>query len=913
MIPFREWYEFYSATLEALDATDFTTAAQWGIGHYGYCSLGHQEELPGGVGCLNRWDALFKPKDSAFSTASADHIFAYAACLNLCVAQNDWGGGSLTSFKLRLGQVNDVVHAVDVWEPALVSGRMYDGANNWSGFPVDGYWPYPVPTITVASLPASIVTEKSCYELGVGWGAHHGQPGMFRNGFHIYLESFVPGRLPGDVFRAGCRIEYLRCYMVNCVVNSLSRVWVHEAGGDTLVLAGLGFDNTDAEVAAIGPGDVPGGGFLDAVDFIYLEGLQGQGTYTLQRTLGHFTIDSNSQITIAATPAMIRGTYAVRLQKVGVNCDGVVPTVNSYAGDFWCTSDGRMYAGARMALQVGEPLTRRRPITLTRWRFRKRDGTYITKYYAPIDTCAPDVFYDGRILSIGSLDRGMDDLTGMPNIAEMTVEMANTDKEFSKLLDEYVLKNAECEVWLAWAEEPHGLKVAQTRLVVDDYSRKGTAFNFILRDVSTQYFKVQVPRYFVTKVEYPNAHEQALGQPMPEVLGYNVHDTGDAPGAVTALYVDITTFTYLAARGSLHAVLAVYSDGVLVGGGSYEVFYDVQGRTLIQFAGDQGSNKITFNAEGYMFEPWNSANDYVQNPIYILLFYLALIAEIPIEFFRLDKFIDLAAIYDTLGWGEAGRWAAASFQGADSGLQELLFSFGCKLYQEKSGQFVVGKKDISSFANSMRLFDQIDALEPAGQAFSLRSAVNSLRVLADLQLAPGLCKLAKQQQRQSSIDDLQAVIEPGTSPTVFPWITLESMLDQLMQDYLLKYGYGDQKLTFPVGIHYIDELEIFGNFRFQDLFGLDKLGVGQPGRYYYIERMSTDLLGGAITITAIDFQWLLRQYFILGDEGALAATWAAASDTDRMYGYLCNEVTGKFADGEPGKILVDENVLGSGT
>lgn len=913
MVPFREWYEFHSATLEALDAGGFGTAADWSTNHYAYCSLGHEEELPGGVGCLNRWDALFKPKDPAFAAASADHIFAYAVSMNLGVALNDWGGGSLTSFQLRLGQVNDTFHAADIWDPALVSGRMYDGVNNWSNYPIQAFGStYVISTVTVADLPTSVVMEKPCRSIGF-WIAHAGQDGMFRNGFDAYLTNFVPGRVPGDVFLASCRVEYVRCYLVNCVVNSLSRAWVHEAGGDALVLTGLGFDNTDAEVAAIGGGDVPPGGFLDAVDFIYLEGLQGQGTYTLQRALGHFTIDSNSQITIAATPAMLRGTYALRLRKQSVACDAVAQNVDSYAGDFWCDGDGRMYPGARMALQVGEPGTRHRPIALTKWRFRKRDGTYIIRYYAPVDTCAPDVFYDGRILSIGSLNRGMDDLTGMPNIAEMTVEMANTDKEFSKLLDEYTLKNAECEVWMAWAEEPHGLKAAQTRLVVDDYTRAGATFSFILRDVSAQYFKVRVPRYFITKDEYPHAHEQALAQPMPEVLGLNVHDTGDAPGAVAALCVDTTTFTYLAARGSLHAVLDVYADGAAVGGGSYEVFYDAQGRTFIEFTGDQGSKKITFNAEGYMFEPWNSANGYVQNPIYVLFFYLSLIAEIPIEFFRLDKFMDLAALYDTLGWGTAGRWAGSSFQGTDSALQELLFSFGCKLYQEKSGQFVVGRKDISNFATSLRLFDQIDALAPVDQAFNMRAAVNSLRAMADLQVAPGICKLAKLQQRQSSIDDLQAVIEPATSPTVFPWITLEAMVDQLVQDFLLKYGYGDQKITFPVGLHYLDDLEVFGNFRFQDLFGLDKLGIGQAGRYYYIESISADLLGGAITLTAIDFQWLLRQYFILGDENALAGTWAAASDSDRMYGYLCNEVTGKFADGEAGKILVDENVLGGGT
>ena len=44
---------------------------------------------------------------------------------------------------------------------------------------------------------------------------------------------------------------------------------------------------------------------------------------------------------------------------------------------------------------------------------------------------------------------------------------------------------------------------------------------------------------------------------------------------------------------------------------------------------------------------------------------------------------------------------------------------------------------------------------------------------------------------------------------------------------------------------------------------------------------------------------------ILGDDTVLAASWATADADDRQYCYLCDSGTGQFADGEPGKMLVD--------
>jgi hypothetical protein len=59
----------------------------------------------------------------------------------------------------------------------------------------------------------------------------------------------------------------------------------------------------------------------------------------------------------------------------------------------------------------------------------------------------------------------------------------------------------------------------------------------------------------------------------------------------------------------------------------------------------------------------------------------------------------------------------------------------------------------------------------------------------------------------------------------------------------------------------------------------------------------------------VDLHWLLQQYFIFGDENFMPDLWAD-SGIYSYYGYLCDENTWEFSDGFPGKILIDENLLG---
>lgn len=145
-----------------------------------------------------------------------------------------------------------------------------------------------------------------------------------------------------------------------------------------------------------------------------------------------------------------------------------------------------------------------------------------------------------------------------------------------------------------------------------------------------------------------------------------------------------------------------------------------------------------------------------------------------------------------------------------------------------------------------------------------------------------------------------------------PWTTSTTMIERRITEELLKRGQGDLKAEFTIPMNWVDLFDLFSNLRLQDPFGLGTGGEGEYGRYYYIESMTYDFMNCLIDIVAIDLQFVLRQCSILGsctasDSNYVPPTWAAATEAQRMFSYLClcgSGETGEFpSDGEPCKVL----------
>lgn len=926
-IPYREWIQFehWSAYYSTTAGWD-DQRANWPAARLPYVKAGHRRSNAA-PNVYTEWRGIARPTyDFDVDLVNQNLFFDYYAEIYGVLRVQ---GASATHNHPRFeGSYYPVTP--DTWTPFIANGLYRDGINYWcppGSAPIDFVNDYTqfFPSTDEqwnAPFPTKHFKEYGCrYKAGVG-------PDVFRhawayqeNGLSLWITNPAGGTAAGEETSFFFTLEKLRHFYMNSVVNSLSRNSMPPAGGVELKLYGMAFDIPDAELEDTTYNvfnSHPPGGWKPELYHIQFEGLQGQGNYLLHGHIPNkdFTIDSNFQVTIPAAkmPAMLQGSYQIYLMQNQANMGGGWPGPPAfgpgyaYAGDWRAEADGRLYRGARIIFVSGIPGPgKKRPTVFSKWRFKKWGGG-IDRYYAPIDIITPAIFYDGRILAMSPTTRAVSDKGGLFNSSDMDVELANPDKEFSKLLAEYFLKNQIVEFYYGWADQPESWKIASSILIVDDYNRPGSTFKVKLRDVTTKYFKRKIPLYRITQAEYPLAHKNALNKPMPDVLGLASYTEVGLGGAVEAFCVDTTAHKYLAARGSLTAVDQVYTDGVLQNPINYSISYEDGGRTYITFTQDQIDAKITYNAKGYSFGDWDSAAGYVQNPAYILGFFLAFLVEVPENFIDFDSLDALAAKFTADGEGTSGFLILQNEQDSETILEELLFTMGAQSAFDRSGRFYIERKDLSVVATDLYIFAQIDTLGQPDFSHNLKSAINRARYRWTHNPAADLYAGGAETTRPSSISDFEEELEAPDFMD-FKWTTSAAWAAKRAEEELLKWGYGQPKITFELPLAWIDELDVLTNFRLQDPFGLSRTGSGEQGRYCYVTSFSADLLGAKIGIEAGDLSWILRQYLFLGDENDLPANWANATDEERIWAYLSDEVTGRFADGEPGKKLADENMI----
>lgn len=903
--PYRDFNTFEIAHVEGLDPDNnaFALITDWTINTYDSLRVG-DSYTP-----YQRWTGLIRPTGLDFeSKTSLDQIIDIY--VEAVVTENINTRPQLTMYI----QPRFFYQAVGEWIAGAVTGKHYDGINPWDLFPRSTLSGFAEQTqITLATTPQVLANWFYSYVNGIGVRTNTDQAFFWRNGIGFLGTTYNPLLAvggPGDECNVNMIPRLVRVRYFNALVNSLSRHVVPTAAGESVVITGLCFDPPEAELEEhidAGPGPVAWNAEVDA---IHLEGRAGRPDHILNAGAGAgtFDLDSDSQITMRP-PNMIEGVYDIKLRKA--NLAGTVPTVDAYAGDFFSDADGRVRPGIRMTLTVSDEIgvtdgpDDPGPIILTDWQFKNRAGDIALLNLSMIDAPSHDIFYDGRITNISSLKREVDDNTGLFNISDIDISIANHDKEISKLLVTYFLKNQIVDIYTHFPNRPFSQRRHIHKCIVEDYDLGGPIFTAKLKDITRKYFGVKVPRYRCTEDEFPNIADQAKGQVMPEVLGLCSVTSGTAPGAVEAVYVDTVNFEYLAARGSLYAVDEVYSDGTeMTLGVDYAIVFKDGGRTYIDCVNDQGDNKITFNCKGYMYADWDSANGYVQSPVYQTAFLLGFIAEIPIELLNIESFDTLQATFITEGWDESGHLILQSETALDDALKNMLFTCGNYGFMAKDGRFKVERKTGDDFlSTSLYLYEQIHLLSPAQRKYNLTKAVNYIQSIYNFYPAPGQSFGSMEDKWQSSIRDFGAEIEAG-SPVSFPWTNSQTLIQDRLTTMLLKRGYGDARISFPLSMRLFEDLDLLTDFRYQDPYGLSATGAGEAGRYYFIISLNYNWVSGTIDVKGVDLQWLLRLLFILGDYDDLAATWPLEIEANRIYGFLCGYVPPKeFSDGEPGKEL----------
>jgi len=882
-IPWREWNLFNTrigrkvATLHTNGKLTWDaggTKSDWDNTYIPYGIIGRDLRTP----IYDGWYTIFKPIGEDFlhdeENLGTLHTVGFRATLGIKERIGAMGGthfNTRCTFEIEPNEID--------WNK--VTGQYYDGVNEWDSY----YPPYwldyaslsKIGESTTAVYIADLSLEYQAYmnaqtasgELAFNqFTAEHVNIGhFFRNGFNVQPSTWF-GIAYGDAEWFSVLPNAVRVLYLNGAVNSISRRQMKTTGGISIQLLGRGFRIPEADLecytySAVGTWD-------HHVEHIYFIGREGQGTYTLNWNLGgpgrEFD-QTNDLITIFSMPAMLKGTYRIR---IGQEDDqhGNNNTYFSYAGSWRSKDDGRAYPGDEFIFFVtDDPIPPKPPVPYFKWGWKYGD-LKIWERYAPIDVRGSENFWEGRVGSVSG------------QVAEISH---------------------------GWGEEPEAWHSRAFYGVVENYSLKGPKFHAKLKDLSSLYFNGQLPRYIITSEEFPNAPDGSLSRAFPEILGLHNLTTGTNPGAVEALCVDTTIHRYAMAGGPLHSTPAIYSDGTVVNPADYAIVVEPDGRQYVDFDNDQGDNKITFNCTGYFFGIWNSVNGYIQNPAYIIAFLWAMLMEIPVDFIDWDMVNDLADLFEDAGWEESGRVALTALEGKEEVLRKILYSFGVNFWQSRGGYFRIGRKDISNLDPAKLLFAQLDIFDHPDRQFNLDELINSVKARWNYYPAPEKWGNALDRVDQSSIDWFGSwyMVE---EPWDLHWNSNEDFVNQRILEELVKLAYGNQKAEVIVPMDYIDELDIFDNVRVQDPFAPSADGSGESGRYYYITGIDYGWESQSLRLELVDLHWLLQQYFIFGDENLMPDLWEDAG-LYRYYGYLCDENTWEFSDGFPGKILIDENLL----
>ena len=919
-LPYREWTDIVIVTtLRASDDNADGDITKWTTDHltYNFGRAGYQGIYTPSTDWYLEWHTIARPRSVDFALLpSMDEAVDYGFWFNLSLDTNT---GAFTEFNFFS---SILTHPVDPnkWDFNLVNGKYYDGVNSWGDFPpgANYFWTH---TLQMTDLPYSGDVWVPSYSAGTGCRGNVFQEDFFRNCARVRWGNFVGGHgtpLPvGEATTGWTQIQKIRVNYYNAVVNSLSRNHMLPAGGVSLVLTGLGFNQDDTELGSQSryPFNAPNAEWESYVWYIDFIGLQGQGTITLTRD-AEFTIDSDTQITIPSMPALTVGTYAIKLRKISVGPGNCIGNVDSYCGDWIASGSGLVREGNRFHFFVGDLGDRDpregNPIVLTDWQLKKKlDLSFVNRSYSPKDVCCSAKFYDGRLQEIGGLQRAINDKTGLFISSDMSAKLVNVDKEFSKLLAEYYFKNEPVEMYLAFKDYPESWKTQFFRGFVEDHSLKGGEFDVSIRDLTTVFFQRKVPFYRITKEDYPLAHDSAVGRPMQEVIGQLSYIATEASGAMEAFLVDTTAHRYLAARGSLKAITQVYNDGALVNPAQYAIVYADGGRTYIDFTETQGESKITYNCEGYMLEDWNSVNGYIQHPVYVFLFYLMLIVGIPINYVDFDSFETVKGILDDLdpAIATSGYLGLMEEQDAMGVTQELCQTIGGSLFPDRFGRLKLAMKDISNITTTKFIFSGIDTMDSPQQDWNLKEAVNRVKVSWNYIPAAMRYLESKTEERADAVDALSGNRQEEKQTLNMKWTTNETLADKQMFNILSKQGKGYKRIKFKLPLTFIEYLDIYDSFRLQDPFGVSLDGSGDYGRFLYVEKIGYNWRENSMDIDALDLTYILRRYLVLGDEDSLPSNWSTTTEESKAFAYLCDEATGLFADRDYGKILVDENKI----
>lgn len=334
--------------------------------------------------------------------------------------------------------------------------------------------------------------------------------------------------------------------------------------------------------------------------------------------------------------------------------------------------------------------------------------------------------YEPKVLSWGTITRGVTLRQNAVEFASLQITIDDTDQTFTRLVEgssRHSVRGASCTLTLASPNVPSADWFTGYTGRLDSYSQPGPLTWLLTaspNDLPLQ--RESVPKKKIDTSDWPSSALAARGLDVPILYGTVSSANVGNNGAIVCPYVDQSGFRYLVCAGRAKAVNTVYKDGVPQSASGYTITYPVvNGRryTLIDFTTTQGTSTITCDAQGYE-SVGDGTGTLLTDPATILKHLL--VNWIYGDYKDGAWLADATAPVDTTSFGttffsdrevQASLYIDSRRRGQDV-VNDILKSFEARAYWLSNGKIAFAIEDFTSWAYASTVIRQTDLLgEPA--------------------------------------------------------------------------------------------------------------------------------------------------------------------------------------------------------
>lgn len=226
--------------------------------------------------------------------------------------------------------------------------------------------------------------------------------------------------------------------------------------------------------------------------------------------------------------------------------------------------------------------------------------------------------YEPRVLTFGSVKRGVPLRTNDLASVEIEVQIIDTDRTFARKVASYrnSLRRSPATIRYVSPNVPEADSPVRFDGILDSYDQQEPfLWTLRLRPDDLALEQGEIPRKVITEIDWPASDPEVRGAYWPIVLGE--HDSAGitAEGMLPTYHVDTVGHRYLVGIGK-NQVPAVYADGEVVSLANYSITYPIVNgtqATLVDFTADQGTASITVDCLG-MTDTGETSGTVVRNP-----------------------------------------------------------------------------------------------------------------------------------------------------------------------------------------------------------------------------------------------------------------------------------------------------------